>query len=89
LDQVESQKSDGNLFIFEECPPISTYIYSLAAGHYQEIVNESAFKVPMKIMCRSSKVKYVDAAAKFKLIEESIKFFETFFSFPFPFKKYD
>jgi len=46
----------GNLFIFEECPPISTYIYTLAAGPYTEFVNQSEFKVPMKIMCRQSKV---------------------------------
>ena len=32
---------DGNLFIFEECPPISTYIYSLAVGPYKEFTNTS------------------------------------------------
>jgi aminopeptidase N len=40
-------------------------------------------------MCRQSKARYVNPSASFKLIEESIKFFEEFFSCPFPFKKYD
>ncbi len=60
IDQNELQghlkfaqiKEQGNLYIFEECPPISTYIYSLAVGPYQEFENTSGFKVPMKIMCR-------------------------------------
>ena len=43
----------------------------------------------MKIMCRKTKVNLADADSKFKLIEDSITFFEEFFSCPFPFKKYD
>lgn len=81
--------ASGNIFFFEECPPISTYIYSLAVGPYHEFTNDSGFQVPMKILCRQTKVKYADAEAKFRLIEESIKFFEEFFSCKFPFKKYD
>jgi aminopeptidase N len=68
--------NDGNLFIFDECPPISTYIYSLAVGPYFEFENTSGFKVPMKIMCRQTKQKLAFAEDKFKLIEESILFFE-------------
>lgn len=50
--------SFGNLFIFNECPPISSYIYALAVGNYSVFENPSEFKVPMKIMCRQSKAKH-------------------------------
>jgi aminopeptidase N len=33
VDKVKI-KDQGHLFIFEECPPISTYIYALAVGAY-------------------------------------------------------
>ncbi len=79
----------GNYFIFNDSPAISSYIYTLAAGPYAEFVNDSGFKVPMRILCRQTKADLADAPNKFKLIEESIKFFEEFFTCPFPFKKYD
>lgn len=81
--------TEGHYFIFDECPPISTYIYALCVGPYLEFEDTSGFKVPMKIMSRQSKGKLVFAEDKFKLIRESILFFEQFFSTPFPFKKYD
>lgn len=60
--QVEAtQIKEGNFFIFEECPPISSYIYALTAGPYHEFENASGFKVPMKIMCRQSKIQNADA----------------------------
>lgn len=82
-------KGEGNYFIFRETPPISTYIYSVAVGPYAEFVNESGFKVPMRILCRKTKSALADPLPKFKLIEDAITFFEGFFSCPFPFNKYD
>ncbi len=75
--------------IFEESPPISTYIYALGAGPYFSFQNESGYKVPMRILCRKSKVKNADVKERFRLIETAINFFEEFYSCPFPFKKYD
>jgi aminopeptidase N len=43
----------------------------------------------MTIYCRKTKRELADAKERFKLIEISITFFEQFFSYTFPFKKYD
>jgi aminopeptidase N len=82
-------ESQGNYFIFEECPPISTYIYAVAAGPYHVFTSKSGFNVPMRVICRQSKAELADAESKFQLIEHALTFFEGFFSCSFPFKKYD
>lgn len=43
----------------------------------------------MRIFCRSSMAKFVDAAEIFSLTKAGITFFADFFDFPFPFPKYD
>ena len=75
--------------MFDTTPPISTYLYALAAGPYCSISNESDFKVPMRIYCRKTKRSLAMAEERFKTIEIAINFFEEYFSCPFPFKKYD
>jgi aminopeptidase N len=69
----------GNIFIFHTCPPISTYIYALAAGPYCCIPNETGYKVPMKIYCRKTKVAIAEPEERFKTIEIAIDFFEEYF----------
>ena len=81
--------TSGNMFIFETCPPISTYLYSIAAGPYVSIQNESKFRIPMKIYCRKTKMALAEPEERFRTIEIAINFFEEYFSCPFPFKKYD
>ncbi len=81
--------AEGQFIVFEASPPISTYIYALAAGPYCKFQNQSDFKVPMSIYCRKSKIEHVEAKERFQLIEDAITFFEDLFSTPFPFKKYD
>lgn len=56
LERLQIDESEGELILFETTPPISTYIYAMAAGPYVTFTNESGFHVPMKIYCRKSKV---------------------------------
>ena len=43
----------------------------------------------MRIFVRKSKQAYVEAELMFKVCNETIKFYETLFSCPYPFSKYD
>ena len=73
-------------------PPISTYIYGLAAGAYIAYHNhksEETFHVPLNLHCRRSKVNHINEKLRFETIEKAIKFYEEFFKCRFPFKKYD
>jgi aminopeptidase N len=63
--KIEEQ---GNLFIFDTCPPISTYIYALAVGPYVAIPNLSDYRVPMKIYCRKTKVALAEPEERFRTI---------------------
>ena len=76
--------------LFEESPPISTYLYGMDAGNYSVIENDNkTFNVPMRIGIRKSKIKFIDPREFFRLMEASITFYESFFSTPFPWSKYD
>lgn len=64
-------------------PPISTYIYCLAAGGYVGDNNQYDESNPeshsLSVYCRKSKIKCLDAKNTINIIEHSIKFFEDFF----------
>jgi aminopeptidase N len=86
-------EEDANLFachIFEQSPPISSYLYGMDAGNYSIIDNDNKkFKVPLRIGIRKSKIKYCDPREYFRLMEAAIVFYEEFFSTPFAWSKYD
>ena len=44
---------------------------------------------PLAIGIRKSKLKYLDPREFFRVMEAAIRFYQDFFSTPFPFKKYD
>jgi aminopeptidase N len=75
---------------FEPTPPISTYLYGLDCGHYTVIENSNKeFKIPLRVACRKSKVKYLNPDLFFRTLEQTMAFYEDMFSTPFPFAKYD
>lgn len=92
LSSLVSSQKDEKFWhhTFEQCPAISTYIYNMCAGQYSVIHDESKDAVvPMKIFLRDSKLKNIDAPELFRVINEGIKFYETYTGVQFPWKKYD
>ena len=82
--------TDGYLWDFKECPPISSYIYCLCAGEYQQIINDDATApTQMRVFARQSKIDMVDSNEVFRLLKEGMAFYEQLFSCKFPFAKYD
>jgi len=75
--------------MFNDCPPISTYLYGMDAGPFTYIKNDQEFKVPIAIGIRKSKLKYLDPRDFFRILEAAIIFYEDFFGTEFPWEKYD
>lgn len=77
---------------FNPTPPLSTYLYALIAGPYKEIRRKSPYKnLPMSLYSRESLFKHLEKQSEeiFEITEESMKFFEKFFGYNYPFSKYD
>ena len=82
------KQQNAQLHIFEETPPISTYIYAIMAGRFQVFTGKSDH-VLMRIFASQSKAPYVDAEELFRVTEIGIRYYENFFGVKFPFSKYD
>ena len=79
---------------FAKSVKISTYLYCVCAGPYEEFTPEGSAideKIPMKLYCRPSLKKYVAEIAQdwFRVTKHGIHFYEKIFSAPYPFDKFD
>ena len=91
------QSFEGANFVcheYERTKPISTYLYCIVAGAFDELLPEKGKEhptIPMKLYCRKSLTKY---ALKwkddwFRITQIGIKYYEKVFSTPYPFDKFD
>ncbi|MBS1791651.1 MAG: ERAP1-like C-terminal domain-containing protein [Acidobacteria bacterium] len=95
-DIAKTETSDGKRRTqFSETKPISTYLFSFAAGAFREIVGkqiaESTSSTPLRVFVRQSKLKRAEEEwpEVERLAREGTKHFEAFFNHKFPFPKYD
>lgn len=88
-ERVIRNQADGTkLWQFPATPALSTYLFSLHAGPYK--VWEDRFEnIPLRIFARPSMAKYVRSKEWFTWTKQGLKFFNTYFAFKYPFKKYD
>eukprot|EP00742_Colponemidia_sp_Colp-10_P005329 GILJ01005694.1.p1 GENE.GILJ01005694.1~~GILJ01005694.1.p1 ORF type:complete len:995 (-),score=154.05 GILJ01005694.1:73-2958(-) len=85
----ETGRAYGNqIWEFETTPPISSYIYALAAGPYHH-VHTSHNNIPLGLYCRKSFARYLDAEELLLTTKQGLDFFQDFFAYPYPFAKYD
>jgi aminopeptidase N len=75
---------------FKETRPISTYLFSLAAGPFKQITGKGA-AVPLRLFVRQSKLKRAQEEwpETMQLTRDGMKHFVDFFGYRFPFPKYD
>ena len=87
---VESLKTlDAEQIVqFATTPLMSTYLFFLGAGPYVEWKDQYR-DIPLSIFARKSLEKNVDQERMFKTIKSGLKYFETYFDYPYPYKKYD
>ena len=78
-----------NLYIFEDTPRISTYLYALCAGPYYCIENTLPCPIKLRIFMKESLKDYGYPEDIFKITIAGMKFYSEYFGHPFPFNKYD
>ena len=81
-------KSQKSLWEFPESAVFSSYIFSMHAGPYHMWVDKKA-KIPSRLFARKSMAKYIDPVEWFTPTRQGFGYFEKYFDFAYPFKKYD
>ncbi|MFB8249259.1 aminopeptidase N [Streptomyces sp. NPDC055952] len=82
----------GNVWVFEPTPRISTYITALIAGPYHSVhsvYEKDGQSVPLGIYCRPSLAEYLDSDAIFEVTRQGFAWFQEKFDYAYPFEKYD
>ncbi len=90
-NSVKTQGAERNqlkTWIFPETAKMSTYLFSLHAGPYK-MWKSQAGKVPLRLFARQSLARYVKPDFWFKMTKHGFQFFDSYFAYPYPFKKYD
>lgn len=85
---VESIADERKRWVFPETALFSTYVFSLHAGPYK-VWEDKDFRIPLRIFSRQSYQQYVDVDEWFKVTRQGFDFFDNYFGFPYPFKKFD
>lgn len=83
-----TKTGNRRLWKFAKTPPLSTYLFSLHAGPYK-VWRDRFEDVPLRIFARPSLSKYVRAQEWFTWTKQGLRFFNSYFAMPYPFKKYD
>ena len=83
------KSKEYKLYIFEDTPRISTYLYALCAGPYHCIENTLECPIKLRIFMKESLKDYGDPEEIFKITIAGMKWYSEYFGHPFPFNKYD
>jgi aminopeptidase N len=92
ISNSPTPEPDGNLWVFEPTPRISTYITALIVGPYHSVhsvYEKDGQTVPLGIYCRPSLAEFLDADAIFDVTRQGFDWFQEKFDYAYPFKKYD
>ncbi|MEO0335891.1 MAG: aminopeptidase N, partial [Pseudomonadota bacterium] len=85
-----SVKNDGGgkVWSFPKSQRFSTYIWSLHAGDYA-MWEDNSQEIPLRLFARHSLKKYVKEKDWFKFTHDGFTFFNKYFDYKYPYKKYD
>lgn len=94
LDEHLSAEEQQNykVFAFSTTPRLPTYLYAFIAGPYLEVKSQTLYKdITMSCYGRESLMQYLKDQAEeiFEITRETLKFYESYFNYPYPFQKYD
>ncbi len=73
---------------FPITPKIATYLFSLHAGPFK-VWTDQFEDIPLRLFARPSMAKYVDPKEWFRYTKDGLKFYNAYFAYSYPFKKYD
>jgi len=86
------EQANYKLEVHTRTPKISSYLYCVCGGDYQEIKCTDLYNnISMSVFARESLMPYLKEQANeiFLIHKESIKFYENYFGIPYPFGKCD
>ena len=73
---------------FPKSARFSTYIWSLHAGPFK-VWEDTSFRYPLRLFARRSLAHLVDVQQWFPVTRQGFDFFDEYFGYPYPYKKYD
>ncbi len=73
---------------FGETGKLSTYVFSMHAGPFR-VWSGKAGKVPMRLFARESLARYIPHQEWLEVTRQGLGFYDSYFGYPYPFKKYD
>ncbi|MGE0597997.1 MAG: aminopeptidase N [Dehalococcoidia bacterium] len=85
---VETTSDGRKLHTFETTKLFSTYLFALVVGPYH-VARENHNGIDIGLFCRKSLAKHLDTPELFEVTRQGLDFYADFFSFPYPFGKYD
>ena len=89
INNHEILTKNYHVYIFEETPRISTYLFALCAGPYYCIENTLPAPTKLRLFMRESLKNFGEPQEIFKVTIAGMKFYSEYFGCPYPFGKYD
>ena len=89
VNSHDIKSKEYKLYVFEDTPRISTYLYALCAGPYHCIENTLPYPIKLRIFMKESLKDYGYPEEIFKITIAGMKWYSEYFGHPFPFNKYD
>lgn len=87
-NRITADGRDFRVWTFPESAVMSTYVFSLHAGPFK--VYEDRFRgMPLRLFVRPALAKYVDPKFWFDTTKRGLGFYNDYFGYAYPFKKYD
>ena len=84
------ENKNYHLYIFNDTPRISTYLYCICLGPFYCIENKKyEYRIPLRLFMRESLKDCGEPDEIFRVVIAGMKFYEEYFGIPFQFEKYD
>jgi len=83
-----TSEGENSLWTFPITPKLATYLFSLHAGPYQ-VWSDTYNGMSLRLFARPKMARFVRHKEWFQITKQGLKFFNRYFAYPYPFKKYD
>ena len=91
-ESVRFSGPNTQLWTFGETLPMSTYVFSITGGPFEvwkKTMKTASGPMPMRLLARKSLAKFVHFEEWLRITELGIRYFEKYFDYPYPYRKYD
>lgn len=87
--RVDQDLQEGKKqWVFAQTPLMASYVFSLHAGPYK-VWEDKTGSIPLRLFARQEVASYVNYEEWFLFTRQAFAFFNEYFGYSYPFKKYD